>query len=107
VVSSWNLYEVPVVAIFPLNCSQKALYFKVERDVTNLMLKALKYCDSGGVQDVMRQYRAATIHHRLASLFHNAFRSSQVSLGFWGSILRALVRGGPDEPLSYPVLGYE
>ena len=58
------------------------LYLQVERDVTNLMLKALKYCDSHDTTEVMRQYRAATIHHRLASLFHNSYRNSVVWLLF-------------------------
>lgn len=53
---------------------------QVERDVTDLMLKALKYCDSSSTNDVMRQYRAATMHHRLSSLFHNSYRDHQVIL---------------------------
>ena len=54
--------------------------FQVEKDVTDLMLKALKYCDvdTPTLKQPSYQYRAATIHHRLASLYHNAFRN-QVS----------------------------
>ena len=40
------------------------------------MLKALKYCDTEtpGPRQVVYQYRAASIHHRLASLYHHAHR---------------------------------
>jgi hypothetical protein len=46
------------------------------------MLKALKYCDVDGptLKQPSYQYRAATIHYRLASLYHNAFRN-QVRIG--------------------------
>ncbi|XP_064630456.1 erythroid differentiation-related factor 1-like [Lineus longissimus] len=50
---------------------------QVEKDVTDLMLKALKYCDvdTPTMKQPSYQYRAATIHYRLASLYHNAFRN--------------------------------
>jgi len=49
---------------------------QVEKQVTDHMLKALKYCDtdSPGCRQVVYQYRAASIHHRLASLYHHAHR---------------------------------
>ena len=50
--------------------------FQIEKEVTDLMTKALKYCKVDG--SAGRQYRAATIHHRLASLYHNSYRN-QVS----------------------------
>ena len=52
----------------------------MEKDVCDLMIKSLKYCDTE--TDKARlptcQYRAAIIHHRLASLYHNSYRN-QVS----------------------------
>ncbi|XP_014679874.1 PREDICTED: erythroid differentiation-related factor 1-like [Priapulus caudatus] len=49
---------------------------EVEKEVTDCMTKALKYCDldTQTAQLPVRQYRGATIQHRLASLYHNAFR---------------------------------
>ena len=45
---------------------------QVEKEVTDLMHKALKYCDleHNTVRLPQCQYRAATVHHRLASLYH-------------------------------------
>ena len=45
-----------------------------------MMNNALKYCETeiSGARQPTCQYRAATIHHRLASLFHNSYRN-QVS----------------------------
>jgi hypothetical protein len=45
-----------------------------------MMERALKYCavaleSPEAHQQFMVQYRVANINHRLASLFHNAFRS--------------------------------
>ncbi|XP_013404698.1 erythroid differentiation-related factor 1 [Lingula anatina] len=50
---------------------------QIEKDVTNLMVKTLKYCDveTASPRQAACQYRAATIHHRLASLYHNAYRN--------------------------------
>ncbi|CAH1782614.1 unnamed protein product [Owenia fusiformis] len=55
---------------------------QVEKEVTELMTKALKYCDVNSEQSrqIMCQYRAASIHHRLASLYHNAFRAHNDSI---------------------------
>ncbi|XP_032221918.1 erythroid differentiation-related factor 1 isoform X2 [Nematostella vectensis] len=55
---------------------------QVEKEVTELMMKALKLCEPGPSKlpgksqapgDVER--RVGTIHHRLASLYHNAYRN--------------------------------
>ena len=49
---------------------------QVEKEVTDLMTKALRHChvDTVSPQPTV-QYRAATVHHRLASLYHNAYRT--------------------------------
>lgn len=59
--------------IFPLK--------QVESEVESCMKKALKLCsvDENIPQHVNYMYRAATIHHRLASLNHNAFRNKVCS----------------------------
>ena len=56
------------------------LSFQIEKEVTDLMTKALKYCsvdcDVTAANDLLRnQYRCATIHHRLASLYHNSLKA--------------------------------
>ena len=59
------------------------IFAQIEKDIIELMNKSLKYCKGGssGVRQPMYQYRAATINHRLASLFHNSFRTQvRVSL---------------------------
>ncbi|XP_038070615.1 erythroid differentiation-related factor 1-like [Patiria miniata] len=51
---------------------------QVEKDIIGLMNNALHLCE---VEDItpakqpVYQYRAATIHHRLASMHHNAYRN--------------------------------
>lgn len=57
------------------------------------MMKSLKYCDVDTVsaRQPLCQYRAATIHHRLASMYHSCLRNQvfvQIGLVFcMGSIL--------------------
>lgn len=57
------------------------------------MMKSLKYCDVDTVsaRQPLCQYRAATIHHRLASMYHSCLRNQvfvQIGLVFCrGSIL--------------------
>ena len=50
---------------------------QIEEEVTNLMLKALKYCniEMTGHRQLSAQYRTATVQHRLASLYHNSYRN--------------------------------
>ncbi|XP_010868253.2 erythroid differentiation-related factor 1 isoform X2 [Esox lucius] len=50
---------------------------QIEREVTEAMLKSLKYCDlqTESARQPLYQYRAATIHHRLASMYHSCFRN--------------------------------
>lgn len=50
---------------------------QVEREVTEAMMKSLKYCDlqTESARQPLYQYRAATIHHRLASMYHSCFRN--------------------------------
>ena len=57
-----------------------SLNIQVEKEVTDLMMKALKNCDVDieSPRQPTCQYRAASIHHRLASLYHNTYRG-QVS----------------------------
>ena len=60
---------------------------QVEKEVTELMHKALKYCDleHNTVRLPQCQYRAATVHHRLASLYHNAYRNQVRTLYEYGA----------------------
>ncbi|MBN3290067.1 EDRF1 factor, partial [Polypterus senegalus] len=50
---------------------------QIEKEVTEAMMKSLKYCDLQTVsaRQPLYQYRAATIHHRLASMYHSCFRN--------------------------------
>ncbi|XP_053306912.1 erythroid differentiation-related factor 1 isoform X1 [Spea bombifrons] len=50
---------------------------QIEREVTESMMKSLKYCDVDTVsaRQPLCQYRAATIHHRLASMYHSSLRN--------------------------------
>ncbi|XP_075997852.1 erythroid differentiation-related factor 1 isoform X2 [Genypterus blacodes] len=50
---------------------------QIEREVTEAMLKSLKYCDlqTESARQPLYQYRAATIHHRLASMYHSCYRN--------------------------------
>jgi len=53
---------------------------QIETDIIDLMEKALRYSDvivgcSSPHHQFAVQYRAAKIHHRLASLYHNALRN--------------------------------
>lgn len=51
--------------------------FQIEQEVTEAMMKSLKYCDlqTESSRQPLYQYRAATIHHRLASMYHSCFRN--------------------------------
>lgn len=53
------------------------LLWQIEREVTEAMMKSLKYCDlqTESARQPLYQYRAATIHHRLASMYHSCFRN--------------------------------
>lgn len=58
------------------------------------MMKSLKYCDlqTESARQPLYQYRAATIHHRLASMYHSCFRNqvwvfSGALVGSWLSSL--------------------
>ncbi|XP_030836589.1 erythroid differentiation-related factor 1 isoform X2 [Strongylocentrotus purpuratus] len=51
---------------------------EVEKDVLEFMSKALTLCDTeetSSSRQPLYQYRAATIHHRLASMYHNSIRN--------------------------------
>ncbi|XP_041454164.1 erythroid differentiation-related factor 1-like [Lytechinus variegatus] len=51
---------------------------EIEKDVLEFMSKALTLCDvedTSSSRHPLYQYRAATIHHRLASMYHNSIRS--------------------------------
>ncbi|KAL2083123.1 hypothetical protein ACEWY4_020896 [Coilia grayii] len=50
---------------------------QVEREVTEAMLKSLRFCDldTPSPRQPLYQYRAATIHHRLASMYHSCYRN--------------------------------
>uniref|UniRef100_F7A6W7 Erythroid differentiation regulatory factor 1 n=1 Tax=Monodelphis domestica TaxID=13616 RepID=F7A6W7_MONDO len=50
---------------------------QVEKEVSEAMMKSLKYCDvdTTSARQPLCQYRAATIHHRLASMYHSCLRN--------------------------------
>uniref|UniRef100_A0AAR2JRY6 Erythroid differentiation regulatory factor 1 n=1 Tax=Pygocentrus nattereri TaxID=42514 RepID=A0AAR2JRY6_PYGNA len=50
---------------------------QIEREVTEAMMKSLRYCDlqTESARQPLYQYRAATIHHRLASMYHSCYRN--------------------------------
>uniref|UniRef100_A0A4W4H3Y6 Erythroid differentiation regulatory factor 1 n=1 Tax=Electrophorus electricus TaxID=8005 RepID=A0A4W4H3Y6_ELEEL len=50
---------------------------QIEREVTEAMVKSLRYCDlqTESARQPLYQYRAATIHHRLASMYHSCYRN--------------------------------
>ncbi|XP_054840041.1 erythroid differentiation-related factor 1 isoform X2 [Eublepharis macularius] len=50
---------------------------QIEKEVSESMMKSLKYCDVDTVsaRQPLCQYRAATIHHRLASMYHSCLRN--------------------------------
>lgn len=60
-----------------LNHPSLCVFFQIEREVTEAMMKSLKYCDlqTESARQPLYQYRAATIHHRLASMYHSCFRN--------------------------------
>ncbi|KOX80301.1 Erythroid differentiation-related factor 1 [Melipona quadrifasciata] len=49
---------------------------ELEREVVDILQKALKHCDieTAGPRQPVYQFRAATIQHRLASLYHRVYR---------------------------------
>ncbi|XP_044301538.1 erythroid differentiation-related factor 1 isoform X1 [Varanus komodoensis] len=50
---------------------------QIEKEVSESMMKSLKYCDVETVsaRQPLCQYRAAAIHHRLASMYHSCLRN--------------------------------
>jgi len=50
---------------------------EAEREVAEYLMKALKYCDvdTPGLRQPIYRFRAASIHHRLASLYHKSYRT--------------------------------
>ncbi|XP_053524480.1 erythroid differentiation-related factor 1 isoform X3 [Artibeus jamaicensis] len=50
---------------------------QIEKEVSEAMMKSLKHCDvdSASARQPLCQYRAATIHHRLASMYHSCLRN--------------------------------
>ncbi|XP_038265268.1 erythroid differentiation-related factor 1 isoform X1 [Dermochelys coriacea] len=50
---------------------------QIEKEVSEAMMKSLKYCDvdTESARQPLCQYRAATIHHRLASMYHSCLRN--------------------------------
>ncbi|XP_022184914.2 erythroid differentiation-related factor 1 isoform X1 [Nilaparvata lugens] len=50
---------------------------EIEREVVDLMQKALKYCDvdTAGPRQPMYQYRAGMLHYRLACMYHKIYRN--------------------------------
>ncbi|KFZ58429.1 Erythroid differentiation-related factor 1, partial [Podiceps cristatus] len=56
---------------------QKKVFVTRKKEVSEAMMKSLKYCDVDTVsaRQPLCQYRAATIHHRLASMYHSCLRN--------------------------------
>ncbi|XP_076164566.1 erythroid differentiation-related factor 1 [Ptiloglossa arizonensis] len=52
---------------------------ELEREVVDILQKALKHCDTEtpGPRQPVYQFRTATIQHRLASLYHRVYREHQ------------------------------
>lgn len=52
----------------------------MERTVVDVLQKALKHCDveTPGSRQPIYQFRAATIQHRLASLYHRIYRELEL-----------------------------
>ena len=52
-------------------------WVQIEQEVTEAMMKSLRYCDllTESARQPLYQYRAATIHHRLAPMYHSCFRN--------------------------------
>jgi len=52
---------------------------ELEREVVDTLQKALKHCDidTPGPRQPVYQFRAATIQHRLASLYHRVYRETE------------------------------
>jgi len=52
---------------------------ELEREVVDTLQKALKHCDvdTPGPRQPVYQFRAATIQHRLASLYHRVYREME------------------------------
>ncbi|XP_066210931.1 erythroid differentiation-related factor 1 isoform X2 [Saccopteryx leptura] len=50
---------------------------QIEKEVSEAMMKSLKHCDvdSASARQPLCQYRAATVHHRLASMYHSCLRN--------------------------------
>lgn len=70
--TSFELVSAPQKQMFKL-----CFVSQIEREVTEAMMKSLKYCDlqTESARQPLYQYRAATIHHRLASMYHSCFRN--------------------------------
>jgi hypothetical protein len=56
------------------------IFLQIEKEVIDCMTHALKYLNvelntPSSDRYTLAKYRAATIHHRLASLLHNTFRT--------------------------------
>lgn len=74
---STALYNMAVLAV-----ESPAPHLKsadeAERVAVDLLHRALKYCDSEtpGTRQPIYQYRAASIHHRLAALHHKSYRNT-------------------------------
>jgi len=61
---------------------------QIESDITEMMEKALQYSEvmtgcSSAHHQLAVQYRIAKIHHRLASLYHNAMRNDVSTVSFF------------------------
>lgn len=76
--TSFTHFDLPA-AIYMLRSATICfcLFLQIEREVTEAMMKSLKYCDlqTESARQPLYQYRAATIHYRLASMYHSCYRN--------------------------------
>jgi hypothetical protein len=83
VVSRWRVFPWYILPCVIAVCRVELWYVlfcqtqeEAEREVAEYLMKALKYCDvdTPGLRQPIYQFRAASIHHRLASLYHKSYR---------------------------------
>ena len=75
------LHKIMRWSFFPFPLKKKT---QIEKEVSEAMMKSLKYCDVDSVsaRQPLCQYRAATIHHRLASMYHSCLRNQVLPFRF-------------------------
>lgn len=75
--ASFTHFDSPAGIYVLIATIRVCLFLQIEREVTKAMMNSLKYCDlqTESARQPLYQYRAATIHHRLASMYHSCYRN--------------------------------